>query len=418
MLRIIIIIIIVIISFFLQSVSRLLLYSVSFFFSPLYLLTRHLPNLFHFLHISFVSSIHPPSHLSSSVAWRPLLLYQWAAAGSMSLSLCPFLSSLFLFFSPQTLLVSYFFPTFYVVEGFLLLGFFFCLFLACAQGYPILIQMHIFFSFSSSFQSVLLVVVFTIPIVLANHVYFFGYCTCTSYSIIFLLYLFPTYPEPPITLPFYLLHSTNSKIETLPQMTWTNHISHSSLPSSNWTNDINEKCFQFTKSPSLCSICVLMGLFLSSLLFINRMAEIAMLRFIHQIWTTCQEKNNEIMNREIMLLMKNAFNPQCLGKHINVITLHLSNVLLLLNSALKMQMLIKYVSLAVHELNDLYIESHTMWFCVFVLFLAFYARWCKNHLTLINTESCIEMAKYLQIRKCKDLHMSLGNCFVLMCVKM
>lgn len=275
-----------------------------------------------------------------------------------------------------------------------------------------------FFSFSSSFQSVLLVVVFTIPIVLANHVYFFGYCTCTSYSIIFLLYLFPTYPEPPITLPFYLLHSTNSKIETLPQMTWTNHISHSSLPSSNWTNDINEKCFQFTKSPSLCSICVLMGLFLSSLLFINRMAEIAMLRFIHQIWTTCQEKNNEIMNREIMLLMKNAFNPQCLGKHINVITLHLSNVLLLLNSALKMQMLIKYVSLAVHELNDLYIESHTMWFCVFVLFLAFYARWCKNHLTLINTESCIEMAKYLQIRKCKDLHMSLGNCFVLMCVKM
>lgn len=201
-------------------------------------------------------------------------------------------------------------------------------------------------------------------------------------------------------------------------MTWTNHISHSSLPSSNWTNDINEKCFQFTKSPSLCSICVLMGLFLSSLLFINRMAEIAMLRFIHQIWTTCQEKNNEIMNREIMLLMKNAFNPQCLGKHINVITLHLSNVLLLLNSALKMQMLIKYVSPAVHELNDLYIESHTMWFCVFVLFLAFYARWCKNHLTLINTESCIEMAKYLQIRKCKDLHMSLGNCFVLMCVKM
>lgn len=145
MLRIIIIIIIVIISFFLQSVSRLLLYSVSFFFSPLYLLTRHLPNLFHFLHISFVSSIHPPSHLSSSVAWRPLLLYQWAAAGSMSLSLCPFLSSLFLFFSPQTLLVSYFFPTFYVVEGFLLLGFFFCLFLACAQGYLILIQMHIFF---------------------------------------------------------------------------------------------------------------------------------------------------------------------------------------------------------------------------------------------------------------------------------
>lgn len=40
-----------------------------------------------------------------------------------------------------------------------------------------------FFSFSSSFQSVLLVVVFTIPIVLANHVYFFGYCTCTSYFI-------------------------------------------------------------------------------------------------------------------------------------------------------------------------------------------------------------------------------------------
>lgn len=304
------------------------------------------------------------------------------------------------------------------MEGFFVVGVFLLFVFGLCTRLPNINTDAYFFSFSSSFQSVLLVVVFTILIILANHAYFFGYCTCTSYSIIFLLYLFPTYPEPPITLPFHLLHSTNSKIETLPQMTWTNHISHSSLPSSNWTNDINEKCFQFTKSPSLCSICVLMGLFLSSLLFINRIAEIAILRFIHQIWTTCQEKNNEIMNREIMLLMKNAFNPQCLGKHINVITLHLSNILLLLNSALKMQMLIKYVSLAVHELNDLYIESHTMLFCVFVLFLAFYARWCKNHLTLINTESCIEMAKYLQIRKCKDLHMSLGNCFVLMCVKM
>lgn len=70
-----------------------------------------------------------------------------------------------------------------------------------------------------------------------------------------------------------------------------------------------------------------------------------------------------------MLLMKNAFNPQCLGKHINVITLHLFNVLLLLNSALKMQMLIKYFSLAVHELNDLYIESHACFVCFVSCFL-------------------------------------------------
>lgn len=54
-----------------------------------------------------------------------------------------------------------------------------------------------FFSFSSSFQSVLLVVVFTILIILANHIYFFGYCTCTSYSIIFLPLSFPHLSRAP-----------------------------------------------------------------------------------------------------------------------------------------------------------------------------------------------------------------------------
>lgn len=137
----------------------------------------------------------------------------------MSLSLCPFLSSLFLFFSPQISLVSYFFPAFYVVEGFFVVGVFLLFVFGLCARLPNINTDAYFFSFSSSFQSVLLVVVFTILIILANHVYFFGYCTCTSYSIIFLLYLFPTYPEPPITLPFHLLHSTNSKIETLPQMT-------------------------------------------------------------------------------------------------------------------------------------------------------------------------------------------------------
>lgn len=211
MLRIIIIIIIVIISFFLQSVSRLLLYSVSFFFSPLYLLTRHLPNLFHFLHISFVSSIHPPSHLSSSVAWRPLLLYQWAAAGSMSLSLCPFLSSLFLFFSPQTLLVSYFFPTFYVVEGFLLLGFFFCLFLACAQGYLILIQMHIFFFFQ-----------FILSVSFTCSCFYYTYCfgkPCLLFWLLhlhFLLYHFLTLSFPHLSRApnyFAVLSSSQYKLQ-------------------------------------------------------------------------------------------------------------------------------------------------------------------------------------------------------------
>lgn len=54
-----------------------------------------------------------------------------------------------------------------------------------------------FFSFSSSFQAVLLVVVFTILIILANHIYFFGYCTCTSYSIIFLPLSFPHLSRAP-----------------------------------------------------------------------------------------------------------------------------------------------------------------------------------------------------------------------------
>lgn len=65
---------------------------------------------------------------------------------SFSLIIIPFL-----FLSNFT---GFIFLSYFLCRGgiFVVGVFLFCLFLACAQGYLILIQMHIFFSFSSSFH--------------------------------------------------------------------------------------------------------------------------------------------------------------------------------------------------------------------------------------------------------------------------
>lgn len=77
------------------------------------------PSTFFTSHLS-VSSFHPASHLSSTLsnAWRPVLLYQWAIAGGMALSLYPFRSSSLLFFSSSSLHSSHLsFPCIFASTG-------------------------------------------------------------------------------------------------------------------------------------------------------------------------------------------------------------------------------------------------------------------------------------------------------------